>query len=108
VKQSSTEVGGRLLGIGSTVLAGGHAILGQILTVMLLLFFLLASSESLLRRLVEILPHFDDKRRVVSIVSDIESDVRGRLKKLGLVSFCRRPAARGFTSSSRWPLRRLG
>jgi hypothetical protein len=68
VKQA-TDVSGSMLGIGSTVLAGGRAFVGQGMTVMLLLFFFLASSESLLRRIVEILPHFDDKRRVVSIVS---------------------------------------
>ena len=68
VKQPS-DVSGHILGIGSTVFAGGRAFLGQGFTVMLLLFFFLASSESLLRRFVEILPHFDDKRRAVSIVT---------------------------------------
>ena len=70
VKQSG-DVSGKILGIGSTVLAGGRAFVGQGFTVLLLLFFFLSSSESLLRRLVEILPHFDDKRRVVSMVSEI-------------------------------------
>jgi predicted PurR-regulated permease PerM len=74
VKQPS-DVGSRILGIGSTVLAGGRAFLGQGFTVMLLLFFFLASSESLLRRFVEILPHFDDKRRAVSIVTEIEENI---------------------------------
>ena len=48
-----------MLGIGTTVLAGGRAFVGQGLTVMLLLFFFLASSESLLRRVVEIMPRFE-------------------------------------------------
>jgi hypothetical protein len=56
-------------------LAGGRAFLGQGFTVMLLLFFFLASSESLLRRFVEILPRFDDKRRAVSIVTEIEDSI---------------------------------
>ena len=58
VKQS-TDVGGKMLGIGTTVLAGGRAFVGQGLTVMLLLFFFLASSESLLRQVVEIMPRFE-------------------------------------------------
>ncbi len=74
VKQSG-DVSGKILGIGSTVLAGGRAFVGQGFTVLLLLFFFLSSSESLLRRLVEILPHFDDKRRVVSMVSEIEANI---------------------------------
>jgi predicted PurR-regulated permease PerM len=74
VKQAS-DVGQSIVGIGSTVLAGGRAFLGQGFTVMLLLFFFLASNESLLRRFVEILPRFDEKRRVVSIVTEIEDNI---------------------------------
>jgi predicted PurR-regulated permease PerM len=74
VKQPS-DVSSHVLGIGSTVLAGGRAFLGQGFTGMLLLFFFLASSESLLRRFVEILPRFDDKRRAVSMVTEIEDSI---------------------------------
>jgi predicted PurR-regulated permease PerM len=70
-----SDVSGHILDIGSTVLAGGRAFLGQGFTVILLLFFFMASSESLLRRFVEILPHFDDKRRAVSIVTEIEDNI---------------------------------
>ena len=82
----STDVGGKMLGIGSTVLAGGRAFIGQGMTVMLLLYFFLASSESLLRRLVEILPHFDDKRRVVSIVSETEESISHYLLTVSLMN----------------------
>lgn len=73
--QQPSDVGGRILGIGSTVLEGGRAFLGQGFTVMLLLFFFLASSDSLLRRIVEILPRFDEKRRVVAVVTEIEDNI---------------------------------
>jgi predicted PurR-regulated permease PerM len=85
VKQA-TDVSGSMLGIGSTVLAGGRAFVGQGMTVMLLLFFFLASSESLLRRIVEILPHFDDKRRVVSIVSETEESISHYLLTVSLMN----------------------
>ena len=85
VKQSA-DVGGKMLGIGSTVLAGGRAFVGQGMTVMLLLFFFLASSESLLRRVVEILPHFDDKRRIVSIVSETEDSISHYLLTVSLMN----------------------
>ena len=85
VKQPS-DVGGHILGIGSTVLAGGRAFLGQGFTVMLLLFFFLASSESLLRRFVEILPHFDDKRRAVSIVTEIEENISQYLLTISMMN----------------------
>ena len=85
VKQS-TDVGGKMLGIGTTVLAGGREFVGQGLTVMLLLFFFLASSESLLRRVVEIMPRFDDKRRVVSIVSETEESISHYLLTVSLMN----------------------
>jgi predicted PurR-regulated permease PerM len=85
VKQPS-DVSGHVLGIGSTVLAGGRAFLGQGFTVMLLLFFLLASSESLLRRFVEILPHFDDKRLAVSIVTEIENNISQYLLTISIMN----------------------
>jgi predicted PurR-regulated permease PerM len=85
VKQSS-DVGGRILGIGSTVLQGGRAFLGQGFTVILLLFFFLASSDSLLRRLVEILPRFDEKRRVVAVVTEIEDNISRYLLTISMMN----------------------
>ena len=85
VKQRS-DISSHILGIGSTVLAGGRAFLGQGFTVMLLLFFFLASSESLLRRFVEILPHFDDKRRAVSIVTEIENNISQYLLTISMMN----------------------
>ena len=85
VKQPS-DVSSRVLGIGSTVLAGGRAFLGQGFTVLLLLFFFLASSESLLRRFVEILPRFDDKRRAVSIVTEIEDSISQYLLTISMMN----------------------
>ena len=85
VKQPS-DMSSRVLGIGSSVLAGGRAFLGQGFTVMLLLFFFLASSESLLRRFVEILPRFDDKRRAVSIVTEIEDSISQYLLTISMMN----------------------
>lgn len=80
------DISSHILGIGSTVLEGGRAFLGQGFTVMLLLFFFLASSESLLRRFVEILPHFDDKRRAVSIVTEIENNISQYLLTVSMMN----------------------
>jgi predicted PurR-regulated permease PerM len=82
----SSNVGGSLMGIGSSVLQGGRAFLGEGFTLMLLLFFFLASSDSLLRRFVEILPHFDEKRRAVSIVTEIEDNISRYLLTITLMN----------------------
>jgi predicted PurR-regulated permease PerM len=85
LKQPS-EVSSHVMGIGSSVLSGGRAFLGHGFTVMLLLFFFLASSESLLRRFVEILPRFDDKRRAVSIVTEIEDSISQYLLTISVMN----------------------
>jgi len=82
----SSGVGGSLMGIGSSVLQGGRAFLGEGFTLMLLLFFFLASSNTLLRRFVEILPHFDEKRRAVSIVTEIEDNISRYLLTITLMN----------------------
>ena len=44
-----------------------------------LLFFLLIAGDTFLRKLVEVLPRFSDKRRAVEISQQIESDSSGYL-----------------------------
>jgi predicted PurR-regulated permease PerM len=48
-------------------------------TTLLILFYLLVSGETFLRRMVEILPHFDDKRQAVELSTHIERDVSAYL-----------------------------
>jgi predicted PurR-regulated permease PerM len=48
-------------------------------TTLLILFYLLMSGEIFLRRVVEILPHFDDKRQAVELSTHIERDVSAYL-----------------------------
>ena len=66
-------------GVGFSVLEGTRAALGQVLTLGVVLFFLLASGDSLLRRLVEIVPGWRDKRRVVSMAGEIEENISAYL-----------------------------
>jgi predicted PurR-regulated permease PerM len=73
--QSQSNLGG----VGLSVLSGTRAALGQVLTLAVVLFFLLSSGDSLLRRLVEILPSYADKRRVVEIASEVERNISGYL-----------------------------
>ncbi|HLZ64657.1 MAG TPA: AI-2E family transporter [Aliidongia sp.] len=62
-----------------TLFSGTRAALGTLLTSLLFLFFLLVSGETFLRRMVEILPRFRDKRQVVDIVQQIERDISAYL-----------------------------
>ena len=73
--QQASDMGG----LGLSVLQGTQAALGQALMVAVLLFFLLAGGGSLLRRLVEIVPGFGDKRRVVEVAIEIENNISAYL-----------------------------
>lgn len=72
--------------VGGTVLMTTRAALGQVFTVLLLLFFLLSSGDTLLRRLVEVLPTWEDKRRAVEIATEIESNVAGYLATITVMN----------------------
>jgi predicted PurR-regulated permease PerM len=62
-----------------SIFTGTREVLGIIGTSLLFLFFLLVSGDTFLRRAVEILPSFHDKRQVVDIAQQIESDISAYL-----------------------------
>ncbi len=78
-QQMTVQQPSNLGGMGMTVLSGARAALGQVLILLMVLFFSLAYGDSLLRSLVEIMPHFDEKRRVVDIANEIERNISGYL-----------------------------
>jgi predicted PurR-regulated permease PerM len=74
---------------GTTAAAGG------LFTTLVVLFFLLVSGETFLRRFVEILPSFAEKRQAVEITLDIERNISAYLitvtlinSVVGLLTFC--------------------
>jgi predicted PurR-regulated permease PerM len=53
---------------------------------LLILFFLLVSGDTFLRRMVEIVPTFNDKRRVVALSQQIEENVSAYLMTITLMN----------------------
>jgi predicted PurR-regulated permease PerM len=68
------------------VLTGTRAFLGQTLTLLVLLFFILADGDSLLRRFVEILPGLEEKKRAVQIATQIEHNISGYLATITMMN----------------------
>jgi len=66
-------------GLPDRLLSGTRSFASGLLETVLVLFFLLVSGDTFLRRLVEILPRFKDKRQAVDISKQIESDVSAYL-----------------------------
>ncbi len=66
-------------GLWTTLFAGTRAFVGGFFETILVLFFLLLSGDTFLRRLVEILPRFSDKRQAIEISQHIEYDISAYL-----------------------------
>jgi predicted PurR-regulated permease PerM len=70
----------------SALFSSTRAVAAGFFTTILVLFYLLVSGETFLRRLVEILPRFDDKRRAVEISLHVEHDVSVYLVTITIIN----------------------
>jgi predicted PurR-regulated permease PerM len=73
-------------GLNDRVLNATRTIASGLFTTVLVLFFLLVSGDLFLRRLVEILPRFKDKRQAVHISQQIEADISGYLATITVMN----------------------
>ena len=72
--------------LNAKVLTATRAIASSLFTTVLVLFFLLVSGDIFLRRLVEILPRFKDKRQAVDIAQQIEADISAYLVTITIMN----------------------
>ncbi len=73
-------------GVGMSLLTGTRSFLGQAMTLLVTLFFLLADGDALLRRFVEILPNFTEKKRAVQIATEVERNISGYLATITMMN----------------------
>ena len=71
--------------IGAVFSSTANATVG-LFTTLVVLFYLLVSGETFMRRLVEILPRFRDKRQAVEISQHVERDVSAYLLTITLIN----------------------
>lgn len=74
-------------GVSSFLFNGTRAMLVGLSTTVVLLFFLLVSGDLFLRRFVEILPTFSNKKQAVEISREIESNISSYLATISLMNF---------------------
>ena len=72
--------------LSGLLLSGTRAFLIGLGTTIVLLFFLLISGDLFLRRLVEVLPNFSDKKQAVDISHEIERNISGYLATISLMN----------------------
>lgn len=68
------------------MLSNTSSVLGSVGITLVLLYFLLASGDSFLNKLVTIIPKFEDKRRAVEIIRDIQRDTSRYLTTRTLIN----------------------
>jgi predicted PurR-regulated permease PerM len=73
-------------GLSDKLLNGTRTIASGLFTTVLVLFFLLVSGDTFLRRLVEVLPRFKDKRQAVEISQQIEADISAYLVTITIMN----------------------
>lgn len=74
------------VGLASAIFRGTQYFAGELFETVLVLFFLLVSGDLFLRRLVEIMPRFKDKRQVVDLSAQIEDNVSAYLATITLMN----------------------
>jgi predicted PurR-regulated permease PerM len=74
------------LGISAALFRGTQHFASGLVETILVLFFLLVSGETFLRRLVEIMPRFQDKRQIVDLSQQIENNISGYLITITLMN----------------------
>jgi predicted PurR-regulated permease PerM len=74
------------LGISAALFRGTQHFASGLVETILVLFFLLVSGDTFLRRLVEIMPRFQDKRQVVDLSQQIENKISAYLVTVTLMN----------------------
>ena len=72
--------------IGSSLAWGTATSLARFVTTLVMLFFLLASGDRLLRAFIEVLPRFEDKRQTVEIANEIHRQIGGYLLTITMMN----------------------
>jgi predicted PurR-regulated permease PerM len=83
---SAPEAGVRPSSLLGAVLSGSASATSGLFTTLLILFYMLVSGETFLRRMVEILPRFKDKRQAVELSLHIERDVSAYLLTVSCIN----------------------
>ncbi|WP_038960177.1 AI-2E family transporter [Bradyrhizobium japonicum] len=93
----------RDLGLTGALFAGTRSVLDGLFTTVLVLYFLLVAGHIFLRRIVEILPTFSNKRQAVDISQQIQEDISAYLVTITAMN-----AAVGITTAAAMYLCGLG
>jgi predicted PurR-regulated permease PerM len=72
--------------VAGNLALGTLTVLARLLSTMVVLFFLLAAGDRLLRGLIDILPTFSEKKKAVDIAAEIQSQIGGYLVTITIMN----------------------
>ncbi len=72
--------------IAGAIAGGASSFASHLLETLLILFYLLVFGETFMRRLVEVLPRFGDKKQAVGIADAVERDISAYLLTITLIN----------------------
>jgi predicted PurR-regulated permease PerM len=75
-------------GMAGSVASGASGFASHMLETLLILFYMLVFGETFMRRLVEVLPRFGDKRQAVEISDAVERDISAYLLTITIINAC--------------------
>lgn len=73
----------------SAIFSGTSAFLAQTMVMLIILYFLLASGDLFLRKLVGVLPLLEDKKRAVEITRQMETDISTYLAMVTIINLAK-------------------
>jgi predicted PurR-regulated permease PerM len=76
-------------GLLSTIFSGTPAFLAQTMVMLIILYFFLASGDLFLRKLINVLPRLEDKKRAVEITRQMETDISTYLAMVTIINFAK-------------------
>ena len=74
--------------LSDKIISGMQKAVSGLFMTLLILLFMLTASDTFLRKFVEILPRFQDKRRAVDITHEIEHDISRYLLTITSINLC--------------------
>ena len=73
-------------GVAGSVASGASGFASHLLEILLILFYMLVFGETFMRRLVEVLPRFRDKKQAVEISDAVERDISAYLLTITIIN----------------------
>lgn len=75
-------------GVLSSTLSGTQEFIGNVIVVLILLYFLLASGDFFLRKMIKVIPRLSDKKRALKIANEMQHEISRYFLTVTIINAC--------------------